>query len=156
MDNRKPQITVAQIKAARHLLCWRQDKLAEASGISIRSIQRIEAEAAPPTKKSLSLIVQALEHRGIEFINGPSRTGVVLVTLQKMKFKVGDHVSSDSGLTYVVLAIRELDHIGTSCYMVRRMRSGQVYGPTRYIPEHNLSRDESALWGCTVRESLET
>jgi hypothetical protein len=63
-----------------------------------------------------------------------------------MKFKVGDHVNSDSGLTYVVLAIRELDHIGTSCYAVRRMRGGQVWGPTRYIPEHNLSRDVQELY----------
>lgn len=55
------------------------------------------------------------------------------------KFNIGDHVASNSGLVYIVLAIHELDYCGSIAYSVRRLRGGKVWGPTRQIAE-------SALW----------
>jgi hypothetical protein len=55
-----------------------------------------------------------------------------------MRFAIGEHVSSQSGLVYVILAVRELDLCGSFGYAVRRLRGGKVYGPTREIAECNL------------------
>jgi len=68
------KISIRQIKAARELLGWTQDELAEASGVSLPTIARLEAEdgqlgGRDGTQKK---IVSALEKAGIEFTNGDS------------------------------------------------------------------------------------
>jgi predicted transcriptional regulator len=60
---------IKQIKAARELLGWSQEKLVETSGVSISTIKRLEAEGGdlggrPATGEK---IVAALEKAGIEF-----------------------------------------------------------------------------------------
>jgi len=55
------------------------------------------------------------------------------------KFQVGDHVTSNSGLTYIVIKVLELDMCDSFAYRVRRLRGGSTYGPERTIAE-------SALW----------
>jgi hypothetical protein len=57
------------------------------------------------------------------------------------KFKIGDHVTSQSGLSYIVLDIHELDMCGSIAYSVRRLRGGQIYGATRKIAESALRID---------------
>lgn len=67
--------------------------------------------------------------------------------MTKHKFAIGDHVDSNSGLSYVVLAVHELDLTGeTFAYTVRRLRGGVEWGPTRKIAECGLSLDP----GCGV------
>jgi transcriptional regulator with XRE-family HTH domain len=61
---------IKQIKAARELLGWSQEKLGEMSGVSISTIKRLEAEGGdlggrPATGEK---IVAALEKAGVEFI----------------------------------------------------------------------------------------
>lgn len=66
------KISIRQIKAARSLLGWSQDNLADASGVSKPTIGRLESTDSddpiggrPETGEAL---VAALEKAGVEFI----------------------------------------------------------------------------------------
>jgi transcriptional regulator with XRE-family HTH domain len=66
------KISIRQIKAARSLLDWPQERLAEASGISIPTVRRLEAADGDlgGRKDTAEKIVAALEAAGVEFTNG--------------------------------------------------------------------------------------
>jgi len=64
-------ITVEQIKAARSLLNWNQEDLANAAGISKPAIANMERGTAVPRVETLNSITNALEDAGVEFIAGP-------------------------------------------------------------------------------------
>ena len=71
-------ITAAQMKAARALLGIDQRTLAEQSGLSLPTIQRMEASdgVVRSTTDSLVRVVDALNAAGIELINaGSASTG---------------------------------------------------------------------------------
>lgn len=64
------KVSIRQIKAARALLGWSQDDLAQHSGISAPTVKRLEAAdgdigGRPETGEAL---VAALEKAGVEFI----------------------------------------------------------------------------------------
>jgi transcriptional regulator with XRE-family HTH domain len=63
-------ITAAQIRAARGLLGMDQRKLAEAAGLSLPTIQRMEASEGQVRGNvdSLVKVVEALERAGVELI----------------------------------------------------------------------------------------
>ncbi len=63
-------ISAAQMRAARALLGIDQRALAEASGLSLPTIQRMEASGGTirGNVDSLMKLVNALEHAGIELI----------------------------------------------------------------------------------------
>ncbi|HWL67836.1 MAG TPA: helix-turn-helix transcriptional regulator [Geminicoccus sp.] len=69
-------ITAAQMRAARALLGIDQRQLAELSGVSLPTIQRMEASESTVrgVVDTLTKVVQALETAGIELIgeNAPS------------------------------------------------------------------------------------
>ena len=75
-------LTTQQLKAARALLNWTQEDLAEASKVSLPTVQRLESKPGPirGTTATMAQFVDALEKNGIELI-GPKagRVGVVLV-----------------------------------------------------------------------------
>jgi transcriptional regulator with XRE-family HTH domain len=65
------KISIRQIKAARSLLGWSQDDLAEKSGVSKPTIGRLESqdgEAVGGRQETGTALVTALEKAGIEFI----------------------------------------------------------------------------------------
>ena len=66
-------ITGFQIRAARHGLKISAEKLSELSGVSARTIKRMETENDVPksTIPNLNAIRAALESAGIEFIGTP-------------------------------------------------------------------------------------
>ena len=72
-------ITAPQLRAARALLGIDQRSLAERSGLSLPTIQRMEASDGQVrgTVDSLVKVVQALEAAGIELLGegAPSRAG---------------------------------------------------------------------------------
>jgi predicted transcriptional regulator len=79
------KISIRQVKAARSLLGWSQDDLAEHSGVSKPTIGRLEATDSdepiggrPETGQAL---VAALEKAGVEFI--PENGGGAGVRLAK-------------------------------------------------------------------------
>jgi transcriptional regulator with XRE-family HTH domain len=63
-------ITVRQVKAARALLDWSREDLAESAGISYRTITRLERIDGPlrGSRESRDAIRAALESTGIKFI----------------------------------------------------------------------------------------
>jgi hypothetical protein len=67
--------------------------------------------------------------------------------MSSSKYEIGQHVKSwDSGLTYVVKAVHDLDMTGnTFAYTVRRLRGGVEWGPTRVIGECRLDPDRAVL-----------
>jgi transcriptional regulator with XRE-family HTH domain len=71
-------LTAAQMRAARALVGMEQRALAEASGVSLPTIQRMEASngVVRGVIESLTKVMVALEAAGIEFINeGATSTG---------------------------------------------------------------------------------
>ncbi len=65
-----PKVSVEQVKAARALLRWSQDKLAQKSGVSLPTVKRLEAAKGElgGRAETSAAIRAALEAAGIEFI----------------------------------------------------------------------------------------
>lgn len=64
------KISGAQIRAARDLLKLSPPELADASGVSERTLRKFESDEAIPKPVNVDKIVSELERRGIEFTNG--------------------------------------------------------------------------------------
>lgn len=64
-------ITPGQMKAARAMLAWDQHQLAEAAGVSLPTIQRMEASEGNVRGNvdTLVKVIDALDQVGIELIN---------------------------------------------------------------------------------------
>jgi transcriptional regulator with XRE-family HTH domain len=77
----QPDFTAAQCRAARALLRWSQQTLADRSRVSIVTIQNFETEKTAPYAGTLLLLRQAFEAAGVEFI--PEDNGGVGVRLKK-------------------------------------------------------------------------
>lgn len=75
-----------QIHAARVALDWNQQELADAAGVGIATIKRLEfnhrdADLLSVNRhETLRRIVAALEQQGIEFIFSEGREGVIFAT----------------------------------------------------------------------------
>lgn len=78
-------LTSEQIRAARALLRWEQKDVAEASGVSLPSIKRLETKAGPlaAQDRTVDAIRTALVAAGIEFI--PENGGGAGVRLAKRR-----------------------------------------------------------------------
>ena len=63
-------LTSEQVRAARMLLRWEQKDLAEASGVSLPSIKRLETQPGElgAQDRTIQAIVRALEKAGVVFI----------------------------------------------------------------------------------------
>ncbi len=62
-------MTRDQCRAARALLNWTQDRLAEAASVSKKTLADFEAGNRDPYGRTLADIQKALEDAGIEFIS---------------------------------------------------------------------------------------
>ncbi len=62
-------ITGRQVRAARGLLRWRVEDLAQASDLTREAISRIEDESVQPRATSLNKIRIAFERNGVEFLD---------------------------------------------------------------------------------------
>jgi len=78
-------ITSNQIRAARALIRWTAQDLADSSGVAISTIKRMEVMEGVPAGniKTLSAIQAALEGAGIEFIGSPNESPGVRLRTQK-------------------------------------------------------------------------
>jgi transcriptional regulator with XRE-family HTH domain len=63
-------LTPAQCRAARGLIDWNQQQLADAAGVGVATIRLFEAGKGEQRRATLSVIRQALEAAGVEFTNG--------------------------------------------------------------------------------------
>jgi transcriptional regulator with XRE-family HTH domain len=63
-------ITAAQCRAARGLLDWTQQELADAAHIGVATVRLFESEATETRHATLAVLRQAFELAGVEFTNG--------------------------------------------------------------------------------------
>lgn len=75
-------ISAAQVRAARALLDWSRERLADVSGVPERTLARFEAEEGSPQQRTFTAIRAALESAGVEFMDGDA-PGVRLRSLGK-------------------------------------------------------------------------
>ena len=71
-------ITPGQCKAARALLGWTQQELAERSGVGVVTIHQLETGANQPRRATVDVVERALQAAGIEFIENGGGPGVRL------------------------------------------------------------------------------
>jgi transcriptional regulator with XRE-family HTH domain len=62
-------ITSAQCRAARGLLSWSQQSLADRAGVGIMTIHQFEKEGGKPRRATLDVVQRAFEKAGVEFID---------------------------------------------------------------------------------------
>jgi len=72
-----------QVRAARALLNWSQQMLADEASLSITPITRLENEMVDSRGSTLVLVRQALERAGIEFVNEKNQVGVILTVAEE-------------------------------------------------------------------------
>jgi predicted transcriptional regulator len=66
-----PKVSIRQVKAARALLAWSQEVLAEAAKVSLPTVKRLEASDGPLGGRlnTVQKLKSALEMAGVEFID---------------------------------------------------------------------------------------
>ena len=62
-------LTASQCRAARGLLDWTQQELADAARIGVAQLRQFEGGATEPRHATLAVLKQAFELAGIEFID---------------------------------------------------------------------------------------
>jgi transcriptional regulator with XRE-family HTH domain len=62
-------VTSAQCRAARGLLNWSQQDLADQAGIGIVTVRQLEAGVNVPRRATLQVVRRAFETFGVEFID---------------------------------------------------------------------------------------
>jgi transcriptional regulator with XRE-family HTH domain len=62
-------ISPSQCRAARALLDWSQQQLADNAGVGIVTIRQLEADIHEPRRATLEVVRRALEAAGVEFID---------------------------------------------------------------------------------------
>jgi transcriptional regulator with XRE-family HTH domain len=64
-----PMVTAAQCRAARGLLDWSQQDLADRAGVGIVTVRQLEGGLTHPRRATLDVIRRALESADVEFID---------------------------------------------------------------------------------------
>lgn len=74
-------VSPQQIKAARLLLDWTPERLADEAGVAVGAVSVVEGDDSAISADDMSIVASALEAAGIEFIG--SAEGGPGVTLRK-------------------------------------------------------------------------
>ena len=84
-------ITPEQSRAARGLLGWTQQELANKAGVGVVTVHQLEAGMSRPRRATLEVIRRAFEIAGVEFIdeNGGGR-GVRLRRARRLRGQRSD------------------------------------------------------------------
>jgi transcriptional regulator with XRE-family HTH domain len=75
-------MTPAQCRAARGLLDWSQQELAEAASVGVVTVRQFEGSKVAPRNSTLEVLTRALVAAGVEFI--PENGGGAGVRLKKI------------------------------------------------------------------------
>ena len=62
-------MSAAQCRAARSLLDWSQQKLADEAGVGVVTVRQLEAGTHQPRHATLQVVRRCLEAAGVEFID---------------------------------------------------------------------------------------
>lgn len=74
-------LTPAQCRAARALIDWSQQQLADAARVGVVTVRQLESGAAQPRNSTVDVLRRALEAAGVQFIDlgdTAAGSGVVL------------------------------------------------------------------------------
>lgn len=63
-------ITAAQCRAARGLIAWSQQDLAQRAGVGTVAVHQLENGTSRPRRATLEVVRRAFEDAGVEFITG--------------------------------------------------------------------------------------
>jgi transcriptional regulator with XRE-family HTH domain len=63
-------MTPAQCRAARALLDWSQQQLADGAGVGVVTVRQFEAGAASPRNATTEVLMNTLEKAGVKFLAG--------------------------------------------------------------------------------------
>jgi len=61
-------LTSAQCRAARALLDWSQQQLADAARVGVVTVRQLESGAAQPRNSTVDVLTRALESAGVQFL----------------------------------------------------------------------------------------
>lgn len=75
-------ITARQIRAARALLGWTQEALADRAVVALTALKRLESERLAVRDATRDAICRALEAHGIVFLSSDRGTGVMLMAAE--------------------------------------------------------------------------
>lgn len=79
-------ITARQSRAARALLGWNQETLADKALVSLTALKRVESENGLPVHESTrDQVRRALEENGIVFLNSDQGEGVMIVRQERQR-----------------------------------------------------------------------
>lgn len=150
-------ISASQCRAARALLDWTQDQLAENAQVARATVVDFERNARSPMRQNLVSIVSALEAAGIQFIpeNGAG-AGVRFRKVELEYSKTARHNGDDiilsvkyRGTPYSIIIPREIiDDIDRTNYATVEQR---VTAVQNHLPTF-LRATEQKLTGGTVGE----
>jgi transcriptional regulator with XRE-family HTH domain len=62
-------ISAEQCRAARGLLDWSQQELADRAGVGIVTVRQVEAGVKKPRRATLDVIRRAFEQAGVDFLD---------------------------------------------------------------------------------------
>jgi predicted transcriptional regulator len=68
-------ISARQIRAARALLGWSQQDLADRAIISVNALRRLEGEQVDPRLSTIAAVKTALESAGVDFLSASGAHG---------------------------------------------------------------------------------
>ena len=66
---RNAMLIPAQCRAARGLLDWTQQELADRAGVGIVTVRQLEAGSSEPRRATVDVIKRALREAGVDFID---------------------------------------------------------------------------------------
>jgi len=132
-------IDAKQIRAARALLRWSQEDLAERSGISLQTIKNTENERSMPHATSINAIQGCFENSGVEFLDRSGtrmRGDVVRIyqgadALHQFWDELYATMSEDGGGEYMAFGLEEkkfwdFDAKSTDQYVSRVKSHGKI------------------------------
>jgi len=67
-------LTPAQLRAARALVGWSREKLAEKAGVAAETVKRFEFRGSNPKLGTVNKWRRALEAAGVEFIDNDAKS----------------------------------------------------------------------------------
>lgn len=71
------EITAGQVRAARALLDWSQEELADRAGVTRRTIVGFENGEKIPHRSTMGRIADVFQDNGVSFINSGEAIGVI-------------------------------------------------------------------------------
>lgn len=146
-------IDYRQVRAARALLDWSQDMLAEMSGVSRATIKNIESRLSLPRLETASALQQTFEEAGVEFLPGSGvRMSDRMINTHEgigsNKILVEDMYVTlrDSGGEILIAFLDEgqaIRDLGTE-YLLEHMRKRQECGITHRLLIHPEEKNITA------------